>query len=205
MLASNLQTYQHSRWSLEWIRNSSCRVFCAAAPGTHMRDEEHITMQHVASTQDVLYCHWLCIFVGWMRAREGSRKVHCIDGLVLQLSIMQMWWSHGCVLLWLPASLTHVLLLFDTTHYACCHDLGDFFPCRVTPFCVNDRWRGKLFHLQSVTPIKGKGTFAYIVCLCGLYSQMGIYWMGTLLRRGFVFLFSRRVNAGFGCRRCCVM
>lgn len=42
MLGSNLQTYQHSRWSLKWIRNSSCCVSKRRGPGDPQRDKRNI-------------------------------------------------------------------------------------------------------------------------------------------------------------------
>lgn len=38
MLGSNLQTYQHSRWSLKWIRNSSRSVFLKGVAQGEDRD-----------------------------------------------------------------------------------------------------------------------------------------------------------------------
>lgn len=51
MFAGNLQTYQHSRWSLKWIRNSSCCESERKCPGDPQRDKKNIIRQVCSKTR----------------------------------------------------------------------------------------------------------------------------------------------------------
>lgn len=82
MFAGNLQTYQHSRRSLKWIRNSSCCASERNCPGDPPRDKKNIIRQACSKHTGPIYRHWLyacvcvcvCAFWGWRRGKLGASE-----------------------------------------------------------------------------------------------------------------------------------
>lgn len=74
MLGSNLQTYQHSRWGLKWIRNSSCCMSERSGPRDPPRGKKNIIRQACCKHTSPIYHHCLCVCVCFLGMDVGERR-----------------------------------------------------------------------------------------------------------------------------------
>lgn len=73
MVGSNLQTYQHSRWGLKWIRNSSSCVSESSGPGDSPSVKKNIIRQACCKHTTLIYCHLLSVCVCFLAMDVGER------------------------------------------------------------------------------------------------------------------------------------
>lgn len=71
MLGSNLQTYQHSHWSLKWIRNSSCSRSKTSAAGA----QRELILGYITL---IYWQHWcVCVFQRLIVTDEKMNRQMC--------------------------------------------------------------------------------------------------------------------------------
>lgn len=84
MLASNLETYQHSPRGLKWIRNFSCCGSESRSPGDPQRDKENIIRVTCCTHTGLLYRH---LTVACVLNKEVGRD--CASAAVIMQSVSQ--------------------------------------------------------------------------------------------------------------------